>query len=49
MCGNEVEIMDHLFLTCSYSKQVWQMVLQKCGLIRQTRTGQKKYVGLFPK
>ena len=35
LCQNGMESRDHLFFECSYSKEVWQSVLQLCGLTRR--------------
>lgn len=32
LCGDDVECRNHIFFTCDLSKQVWQLILQKCGL-----------------
>ncbi|KAL4383638.1 hypothetical protein GQ457_15G019640 [Hibiscus cannabinus] len=32
LCGIELESRDHLFWACSYSRRVWGMVVQACGV-----------------
>lgn len=34
LCSCDLESRDHNFFACSFSKQVWQMVLQLCGIGR---------------
>ena len=35
LCQKEGETRDHLFFECCYSKAVWKIVLQLCGLQRE--------------
>ncbi|KAL4303442.1 hypothetical protein GQ457_10G019170 [Hibiscus cannabinus] len=35
-CGLDQETRNHLFVECSYSKQVWRTVLALCGLTRRS-------------
>ena len=34
LCKHEQETRNHLFFECSYSKTIWKMILQQCGLRR---------------
>lgn len=37
LCESEMESRDHIFFSGNFSEQVWQMVLEKCGLKRMVR------------
>ncbi|XP_039072008.1 calcium-dependent protein kinase 24-like [Hibiscus syriacus] len=32
MCGNDLEIRDHLFANCSFAKEVWDAILVSCEI-----------------
>lgn len=35
LCGTASETRDHLFFTCDFSRNLWQMILKLCGLRRR--------------
>lgn len=37
LCGQEDESRSHLFIMCSFSKQVWKQVLMLCGIMRNVQ------------
>ena len=34
LCQSANEIRDHFFFECNYSREIWAMILAKCGINR---------------
>ncbi|KAE8713562.1 Calcium-dependent protein kinase 14 [Hibiscus syriacus] len=39
MCGNDLEIRDHLFANCSFAKEVWDAILVSCEICSDNEEG----------